>query len=97
MMQYSASPNSTAVFTASELQTLTALERMGGSASLVAVALVFVAYGLFARLRTVANTLLVLASVANVGASAAFMISYAGLRRGPDSALCQAQAFLLEM
>jgi hypothetical protein len=73
------------------------VERVGASLSLVGVFLVFITYAAFKRLRTVPNTFILFASIANVGASAACLIGYAGLNAGDDSALCQAQAFLLEM
>ncbi|CCC07904.1 unnamed protein product [Sordaria macrospora k-hell] len=61
------------------------------------VFLIFIAYGLFKRVRTVPNTFILFASIANVGASTACFIGYAGIIAGEDSALCHTQAFLLEM
>ena len=81
----------------SELLTIISLERTGGCISLVAVLLIFVAYWLVQEVRNVQNTFIVFASVANVGASIASIISMDGLIKGKESSLCQAQSFMFEM
>ncbi|CAK7274819.1 hypothetical protein SEPCBS119000_006367 [Sporothrix epigloea] len=73
------------------------LERAGASLSMIGVLLVIVTFGLFKRLRTVPNTFILFASMANIGASAASLIGLSGIGLGSDSPLCRAQAFLLEM
>ncbi|KAL2262222.1 hypothetical protein VTK26DRAFT_2103 [Humicola hyalothermophila] len=83
--------------TVAERETIQRIERFGASISLVGVCLIFLAYGLFTRVRTVPNTFILFASIANVGASIACLIGYAGIMAGDSSALCQAQGFLLEM
>jgi len=83
--------------TSTERATIQNVERFGASLSLVGVSLIFVAYTLWKRLRTVPNTFILFASIANVGASAAALIGYDGIMAGNSSALCQIQAFLLEM
>ena len=83
--------------TQQERDTIEHIERLGASISLISVCLIFAAYGLFKRARTVPNTFIFFASIANVGASIACLIGYAGILAGLDSALCQSQAFLLEM
>lgn len=83
--------------TTSERETIQHVERFGASLSLVGVSLIFITYALFKRLRTVPNTFILFASIANVGASVAALIGYDGIMAGDDSALCQIQAFLLEM
>ncbi|KAH7109013.1 hypothetical protein EDB81DRAFT_834825 [Dactylonectria macrodidyma] len=83
--------------TPAQTQTLVLLERIGGSISLVAVLLIFVAYALAPRVRNVQNTFIVFASIANVGASIASIIAMDGLEQGPTSALCQGQGFLFHM
>ena len=80
-----------------QITVLVTLERVGAGLSLVGVVLVFITFALWKRLRTVPNTFIVFASVANVGASIACVIGYAGIEAGPLSVLCQTQAFLLEM
>ncbi|KAK3318095.1 hypothetical protein B0H66DRAFT_602697 [Apodospora peruviana] len=85
------------VFDDDQVRTLVILERVGGSLSLVSVILVFIAYGLFDRVRTLPNTFIVFASVANVGASIASLIAYDGVWFGQESSLCQAQGFLFQM
>ncbi|KAK1757862.1 putative G-protein coupled receptor [Echria macrotheca] len=83
--------------TSTERATIQNVERFGASLSLVGVSLIFVAYALWKRLRTVPNTFILFASIANVGASVAALIGYDGIMAGNSSALCQIQAFLLEM
>ncbi|AEO70653.1 uncharacterized protein THITE_2036222, partial [Thermothielavioides terrestris NRRL 8126] len=83
--------------TAAERETIEHIERLGAAISLFGVCLIFITYGVFKRVRTVPNTFIFFASIANVGASIACLIGYAGLAAGDSSALCQAQAFLLEM
>ncbi|KAK3382714.1 hypothetical protein B0T24DRAFT_645338 [Lasiosphaeria ovina] len=83
--------------TTPQRETIQHVERFGASLSLAGVALIFVAYALFKRLRTVPNTFIVFASIANVGATTACLIGYAGIIAGDDSGLCRVQAFLLEM
>ncbi|POR35577.1 Cyclic AMP receptor-like protein A [Tolypocladium paradoxum] len=80
-----------------QIDVLVALERTGGSISLVAVMFIFVAYALVDRVRNVQNTFIVFASVSNVGASIASIIALDGLVAGKDTALCQTQSFLFEM
>ncbi|KAL2170783.1 hypothetical protein VTG60DRAFT_4438 [Thermothelomyces hinnuleus] len=80
-----------------ERNTLQLVERLGASISLVGVFAIFIVYGLFPRVRTVPNTFIFFASIANVGASIACLIGFSGILAGEKSALCQAQAFLFEM
>jgi hypothetical protein len=80
-----------------QLHTLIVWERVGGSVSLVAVMCIFIAYALVKRVRNVQNTFIVFASVSNIGASIACIISMDGLDEGRNSGLCQAQAFMFEM
>ncbi|KAB5515121.1 G-protein coupled receptor [Coniochaeta sp. 2T2.1] len=82
--------------TVDQRRALQIVERTGASLSLVGVCLIFVTFAAFKRLRTVPNTFILCASIANVGASAACVIGYEGLNAGFDSVLCQVQAFLLE-
>lgn len=80
-----------------EVAVLVNLERSGAVLSMVGVTLIFISYSAFRRLRTVPNLFIMFASIANVGASIACVMGYDGIRAGVDSALCQAQAFLLEL
>ncbi|KAK2014562.1 G-protein coupled receptor [Colletotrichum eremochloae] len=80
-----------------EINVVSTLERVGATLSLIGVTLIFVTYWKFKRIRNVPNLFIVFASIANVGASVACAIGYDGLDMGATSALCQAQAFLLEM
>ncbi|KAM7212910.1 hypothetical protein V8F06_011716 [Rhypophila decipiens] len=85
------------VFQDDQIQTLVILERTGGSLSLFAVVLIFIAYGMFDRLRTLPNTFIVFASIANMFASIASIIAYDGVVLGQASSLCQAQGFLFHL
>lgn len=80
-----------------QIDTIVALERAGSSLSLVAITFIVITYSAFKRMRTVPNLFLLFASIANAGAGIACLIGFDGLRKGVDSALCQTQAFLLEM
>ncbi|KAK0717840.1 hypothetical protein B0T26DRAFT_596621, partial [Lasiosphaeria miniovina] len=80
-----------------QVRALAVLSRVGGALSLAAVLLVFAAYAMFGRLRTVPNTFLLFASAASAGASVACLIAYDGVWSGQAGALCQAQGFLFEM
>ncbi|KAL1843873.1 hypothetical protein VTJ49DRAFT_7224 [Mycothermus thermophilus] len=83
--------------TVEQRDTIERIERLGASVSVISVCLIFAAYGLFKRVRTLPNTFILFASIANLGASIACLIGYAGITAGLNSPLCQAQAFLLEM
>ncbi|KAK0671045.1 putative G-protein coupled receptor [Cercophora samala] len=83
--------------TTTERDTIQHVERFGASLSLVGVFFIFWAYWMFKRVRTVPNTFILFASIANVGASVACLIGYAGIIAGDESGLCRVQAFLLEM
>lgn len=80
-----------------QIETIVFFERLGAAFSLVGVLSIFVAFAMFKRLRTVPNTFIIFASVANVGASIACLIGYSGILAGSTSPLCQAQAFLFEL
>ncbi|KND92938.1 Cyclic AMP receptor-like protein A [Tolypocladium ophioglossoides CBS 100239] len=80
-----------------QIDVLIALERTGGSISLIAVMFIFLAYALVRRVRNVQNTFIVFASVSNVGASIASIIALDGLEEGKGTPLCQTQSFLFEM
>ncbi|KAL1890512.1 hypothetical protein Sste5346_008180 [Sporothrix stenoceras] len=73
------------------------LERAGASLSMIGVFLIIVTFALFKRLRTVPNTFILFASMANIGAGTASLIGLLGIAQGSNSTLCRAQAFLLEM
>ncbi|KAI5859578.1 hypothetical protein GGS23DRAFT_615980 [Durotheca rogersii] len=85
------------VLTQQNIDTIVIFERLGAALSASGILLIFVAYAAFKRLRTVPNTFIVFASVANLGASIACLIGYSGVVAGSTSPLCQAQAFLFEL
>ena len=84
-------------FNEEQVQTLALIQRTGGSLSLISVILIFIAFATLPRLRTVPNTFIAFASVANAGAAVACIIGSDGLHQGAASPLCQLQGFLLEM
>lgn len=88
---------STMGMTIQQRDTIENVERAGAVVSMLSICLIIAAYGLFKRVRTLPNTFILCASIANLGASIACLIGYAGIIAGLDSALCQTQAFMLEM
>ncbi|KAH7002670.1 G-protein coupled receptor [Ilyonectria destructans] len=80
-----------------QMHILIAIERTGASLSLVGVTFIFITYWFFKELRTMPNLFIILASISNFGASVACLIGQDGILVGDDSALCQTQAFLLEI
>jgi uncharacterized membrane protein len=83
--------------TQDQVQMIVAFERAGACISILGVLLIFLAFSIFKRLRTVPNHFIVFASFANLGASLACLIGYNGILAGKNSALCQAQAFMFEL
>ncbi|PNY23205.1 Cyclic AMP receptor-like protein A [Tolypocladium capitatum] len=79
-----------------QIDILITIERTGAGLSMVAIFLTVLTFFVFKKLRTTPNLFLVVASIANAGASTASMMGYDGLRMGEDSSLCQAQAFIFE-
>ncbi|KAI8309432.1 Cyclic AMP receptor-like protein A [Colletotrichum sp. SAR11_240] len=59
-----------------QIDIVIALERVGASLSLVGVTLIFITYYAFKRLRTVPNLFILMASIANVGASVACAMGF---------------------
>ncbi|KAI8962743.1 hypothetical protein F5Y11DRAFT_347256 [Daldinia sp. FL1419] len=84
-------------FTSNHIETIVIFERVGAALSVTGVLLIFVAYAIFKKLRTVPNTFILFASFANLGASIACLIGYSGVLAGSTSRLCQAQAFMFEL
>ncbi|KAL7792054.1 putative G-protein coupled receptor protein [Trichoderma ceciliae] len=79
-----------------EIEVLITIERTGAGLSMVAITLTLLSFSLFKKLRTTPNIFIILASIANAGASIASMIGYDGLDNGESSALCQGQGFIFE-
>ncbi|KAF3762689.1 hypothetical protein M406DRAFT_341858 [Cryphonectria parasitica EP155] len=82
-----------------QINTLNAVERMGASLSLTGIILIFITFAIFKRLRTIPNTFIFFASIANIGACVACMIGYDGIvamNQDRSSPLCQAQGFIFE-
>ncbi|KAF7549601.1 hypothetical protein G7Z17_g6263 [Cylindrodendrum hubeiense] len=84
------------VLTSRQLDILITIERTGAGCSMAAIVLTVLSYWLVRKLRTTPNLFILLASIANAGASTASMMGYDGLRKGENSVLCQSQAFIFE-
>ncbi|PFH63418.1 hypothetical protein XA68_10007 [Ophiocordyceps unilateralis] len=82
--------------TSAEIDSLLTIERTGAGLSMVAISLIALTFIVFKKLRTTPNLFLLVASLANAGASVASMMGHDGLRKGEASSLCQAQAFIFE-
>lgn len=82
--------------TASEIEILISIERIGAGLSMFAICLTITSFIYLKKLRTTPNLFLFFASTANAGASIASMMGYDGLQLGENSALCQAQAFIFQ-
>ncbi|KAK7732543.1 hypothetical protein SLS53_008429 [Cytospora paraplurivora] len=88
-----------AMLEAGQISTLNAVERMGATLSLFGILLIFITFAYSKRLRTIPNTFIFFASLANVGACVACLIAYDGIQamsQDRNAALCQAQAFMFE-
>ncbi|KAL7924455.1 hypothetical protein ACQKWADRAFT_269252 [Trichoderma austrokoningii] len=79
-----------------QIEILITIERTGAGLSMAAITLTLLSFLLFKKLRTTPNIFIVLASIANAGASIASMIGYDGLDMGEESTLCQGQGFIFE-
>ncbi|PNP46909.1 hypothetical protein TGAMA5MH_01862 [Trichoderma gamsii] len=79
-----------------QVEILITIERTGAGLSMVAITLTLLSFFLCKRLRTTPNIFIMLASIANAGASIASMIGYDGLDKGEESTLCQGQGFIFE-
>ncbi|KAK7752557.1 hypothetical protein SLS62_005525 [Diatrype stigma] len=89
-------PKADKAFSEKEMKAIIVIERIGASLSVAGCLLVFIAYLLSKRLRSVPNTFIVFASVANLGASIACLIGDSGMSAQHGN-LCQAQAFMFEL
>ncbi|KAK2036807.1 hypothetical protein LZ31DRAFT_482779 [Colletotrichum somersetense] len=87
---------SSSLFTRNQANILITIERSGAAFSLLGVVLVFLTYWAFKRMRSLQNLFILLASIANAGASIGCLIGHDGIRIGEHLALCQTQAFLIE-
>ena len=86
--------------TEERIHIIVTLEMVSGSIGLVSVMLIFITFGLFKRLRTLPNTFIFFASIANVGGCVAVLIGRHGIdniEKYNDKTLCMTQAFLLQM
>ncbi|KAL8994352.1 MAG: hypothetical protein Q9169_005659 [Polycauliona sp. 2 TL-2023] len=81
----------------SQLHALEVTERVASVLSLLAAVCIILTFVLSSKFRKPVNRLIFYASWGNLFANAATLISRSGVRAGPNSALCQFQAFLIQM
>ena len=81
----------------SQLHALEVTERVASVLSLLAAVCIILTFVLSSKFRKPVNRLIFYASWGNLFANAATLISRSGVRAGPKSALCQFQAFLIQM
>lgn len=85
------------VLSTSQLHALEVTERVASVLSLLAAVSIILTFVLSSKFRKPVNRLIFYASWGNLFANAATLISRSGVRAGPSSALCQFQAFLIQM
>jgi hypothetical protein len=82
--------------TVQQIHTLVVIERTTASVSVVATLILITTFCFFKQFRTLSNTLLFYASFANLFANVAALMGRDAIAF-PNGAVCQFQAFLLEM
>lgn len=82
--------------TSEQLRAISIAERVGGSFSLLGCVFIVITYCASASFRRPVNRLIFYASFGNIFSAVASLISRDGVSRGPDSALCLAQAFFIQ-
>ncbi|KAI4229270.1 MAG: hypothetical protein L6R36_001018 [Xanthoria steineri] len=85
------------VLSLSQLHALEVTERVASVLSLLAAVAIILTFVFSPKFRKPVNRLIFYASWGNLFANAATLISRSGVRAGPNSALCQFQAFLIQM
>ncbi|KAL8799394.1 MAG: hypothetical protein Q9200_007552 [Gallowayella weberi] len=83
--------------TASQLHALEITERIASAFSLLGASFIILTFVLSSDFRKPVNRLIFYASWGNLFANAATLISQSGVKGGQDSALCQFQAFIIQM
>ncbi|KAL8673976.1 MAG: hypothetical protein Q9168_001619 [Polycauliona sp. 1 TL-2023] len=81
----------------SQLHALEVTERVASVLSLLAAVAIILTFVCSSKFRKPVNRLIFYASWGNLFANVATLISRSGVRAGPSSALCQVQAFLIQM
>lgn len=82
--------------TDTQLDTIDLAERLGGSFSLLGSALILATYFASAAFRKPVTRLIFYATFGNIFSAVASLIGRDGIRKGPDSPLCQVQAFFIQ-
>jgi hypothetical protein len=82
--------------TEEQLRAVSLAERVGGTASLLGCLLIFITYWVSAAFRRPINRLIFYASFGNIFSAVASLMSMDGITAGPNSALCQTQAFFIQ-
>lgn len=82
---------------ASQLFSLQCTERVTSALSLLAFCFVFYTYLFCKGFKKPINRLIFYAAWGNLGTTVAGLIAHDGLNAGPETALCQFQAFVIQM
>jgi hypothetical protein len=82
--------------TKEQLRAVSLAERVGGTASLLGCLLILTTYCISAAFRRPVNRLIFYASFGNIFSAVASLMSVDGVTAGPNSALCQTQAFFIQ-
>ena len=80
-----------------QLHSLEVTERVASCLSLAGVTFIILTFAFFPAFRKPVNRLIFYASWGNLMGNAATLISQSGTKAGVNSALCQFQAFLIQM
>ena len=83
-------------YSQSQLNAIALTERVGSVFSLLGCAFVILTFSFSPRFRKPVNRLILYAVFGNVAYAVATLISNAGVFQGTDSALCQAQGFMIQ-
>ena len=83
--------------TPAQMEAIMITERVSSSLSIIGNSFVFLTFAFFPSFHKPINRLIVYASLGNICSNVATMISTSALDAGVDSALCQTQAFLIQM
>jgi hypothetical protein len=84
-------------YSEAQLHTVVVTERVSSALSLMGTVFIMGTFLSSRHFRKPINRLIFYASIGNVFMSIATLISRQGIERGPDSPMCQFQAFLIQM
>lgn len=88
---------SKATLTSDQMDMIGFVETFFSIVSFVSLLSIFASFYIFPAFRKPINRLILYAAIGNMGACIASFISTDGLKAGSDSALCQAQGFMIQL